>query len=428
MLYFMPVTNKAYRFRAYPDDQQANLLNQTFGCARFVWNLMLHDLKTSYNKTKKFSYPTPAHYKEEYPFLKDVDSVALCNVQQNIRTALSRFLKDRKLPKKKRKSGFPKFKRKHKTKKSYTTNPTGTGRQVRIQDGKLRLPKVGLLDVVLHRRVDGKIKSATITQEPTGKYFVSILTEQADLPKQEIDETNVVGLDFSFHDLIVTHKGAKAKHLEWIRQQEKKLSRAQRILSRRTRGSKGYEKQKIKVALIHEKTRNKRTNLLRLICCKLFKRYDVIVVEDIDLVSMMKRGKIRRYGKSIGRLGFGELRTMLKTLAEQLGKLFVKVSKWFPSSQLCSVCGYRNKNTKDLSIRKWTCPECGAQHDRDQNAAQNLVNLYLFCKSTGATPGSYAEGEVASTFRLWLKRKHLRRTRKSYVTGSRKPLPLGRGS
>ncbi len=386
---------------------------------------MLHDLKTSYNKTKKFSYPTPAHYKDEYPFLKDIDSMALCNVQMNLKQALSRFLKDRKLSKK-RKTRFPKFKSKHKTKKSYTTSCIN--QNIRIENGKLRLPKVGLLDVVLHRRVEGKIKHVTITQEPTGKYFVSILTEQDDLPKQEIDSNNVVGLDFSFHDLIVTHKGAKAKHLEWIRRQEKKTARAQRILSRRTRGSKGYEKQKIKVALIHEKTRNKRLNLLRLICCRLLARYDVIVVEDIDLTGMMKRGKRRRYGKSIGRLGFGELRTMLMLRAEQLGKLFVKVSKWFPSSQLCSCCGYRNKNTKDLSIRKWTCPECGTQHDRDQNAAQNLVNLYLFCKSTGATPGSYAEGEVASAFRLWLKRKHLRRTRKNRGTGSHKPLALARGS
>lgn len=424
----MPVMFKAYRFRAYPDDQQVSLLAQTFGCARFVWNLMLHDLKTSYNKTKKFSYPTPAHYKDEYPFLSDVDSMALCNVQQNLKTSLSRFLKDRKLPKKKRKTRFPKFKSKHKTKKSYTTSCTGPGLNIRIEQGKLRLPKVGLLDVVLHRRVEGKIKSATITQEPTGKYFVSILTEQPDPILDEIDETNVVGLDFSFHDLIVTSDGARAKHLEWIRQQEKKLARAQRILSRRKIGSRGYEKQKIKVALIHEKTRNKRNNLLRLICCKLFKRYDVIVVEDIDLVSMMKRGKRRRYGKSIGRLGFGELRTMLKIRAEQQGKLFVKVSKWFPSSQLCSVCGHRNKNTKDLSIRQWTCPECGARHDRDQNAAQNLVNLYLFCKSTGAAPGSYAEGEVASAFSLWVKRKHLRRTRKNCRTGSYKPLALARGS
>jgi putative transposase len=413
--------NKAYRFRAYPDDQQADLLNQTFGCVRFVWNLMLHDLKVSYEKTKKFTYPTPAYYKEAYPFLSDVDSMALCNVQMNLKQSLARFLKDRKLPKK-RKTRFPKFKSKHKTKKSYTTNPTGAGQQVRIECGKLRLPKVGLLDVVLYRRVEGKVKSATITQEPTGKYFVSILTEQADPILDEINPTNVVGLDFSFHDLIVTNEGAKAKHLEWIRSQEKKLSRAQRILSRRKIGSRGYEKQKIKVALIHEKTRNKRNNLLRLICCKLFKRYDVVVVEDIDLVSMMKRGKRRRYGKSIGRLGFGELRTMLKTCAERQGKLFIKVSRWFPSSQLCSCCGYRNKNTKDLSIRQWTCPECGAQHDRDQTAAQNLVNLYLFCKSTGATPGSYAEGEVASAFSLWVKRKHLRRTRKNMRLDLTSPL------
>lgn len=418
--------HKAYRFRAYPDDQQADLFAQTFGCSRLIWNLMLDALKASYKKTKKFSYPTPAHYKDEYSFLHDVDSMALCNVQQYLKTALSRFLKDRKDPTKKRKTRFPKFKSKHKTKRSYTTSRIN--QNIRIEQGKLRLPKIGLLKVVFHRRVEEKIKSVTVTQESTGKYFVSILTEQPDLPERGIDKTNVVGLDFSFHDLLVTHKGARAKHLEWVRDQAKKLSRAQRKLSRRKFRSKGYEKQKIKVALIHEKIRNKRTQLLNLICYKLLTHYDVIVVEDINLTAMMKRGKRRRFGKSIGRLGFGELRTMLRSCAEQQGKLFVKVSKWFPSSQLCSCCGYKNKSTKDLSIREWICPKCGTKHDRDQNAAQNLVNLYLFCLSTGATPGSYAEGEVASAFSLWIKGKQLRRTQKNRRTGSYKPLALARGS
>ncbi|KKN30888.1 hypothetical protein LCGC14_0829630, partial [marine sediment metagenome] len=201
--------HQAYKFRLYPDEVQAALIQRTFGCCRVMWNLMLQDARQSYVETKKFSYPTPASYKAEHQYLRVVDSTALNYVQLNLRTAFSRFFADRKDKKKRRKSGFPRWKTKKQPKRSYTTSSTGTGRQVRIQDGKLRLPKLGLVKVVLHRRVVGKIKSATVSQTAAGHYFVSILTEQPDDPQiNSIDTSNVVGIDMSFAEIAVYSDGA----------------------------------------------------------------------------------------------------------------------------------------------------------------------------------------------------------------------------
>jgi putative transposase len=356
---------------------------------------MLRDLIESYRETKKFRQPTPATYKEEHPFLSEVDSMALCNAQLNLRLTLSRYLKDKKDRTKsnRKKTGFPKYKKRKTAKRSYTTNCGNNN--IAIESGKIKLPKLGLVETVFHRRVEGKIKSATVSQDPSGKFFVSVLTEQTDPPEYKADLDNVVGLDFSFHDLIVTSDGARPKYQHWFRLTERKLSKAQRRLSQCTLGSQGYYKQKLKVALVHEKIANKRLDFLRKLAKSITDRYDVIVVEDIDLAGMAAKGVKRRFGKAVMDLGFGIFRTLLKNNCESRGKLYVVANRWFPSSQLCSKCGYRNKDTKDLSIRTWTCPQCGTEHDRDVNAAQNLVNWYR--NNTGAPPEIYAEGDAAPT-------------------------------
>jgi putative transposase len=382
---------------------------RTFGCVRFCWNLMLQDLKQNYNDTKDLSFPTPASYKQTHEFLKEVDSLALCNAQLNLGAALKRFLKERGL-KKKRKSGFPQWKTRKGSRKSYTTNCVNGN--LRIEEGKLRLPKLGLLEVVFHRRVVGVIKSCTVFQDPSGKHFVSILTEQQDPVVPVIDTDDIVGLDFSFHDLVVTSEGARLKCPRWFRDQQKRLARAQRSLARRVYGSGGYDKQKLKIARIHERIRNRRLDFLRKVSKRILDHHDVVVVEDIDLSGMAKRGKRRKFGRVIADLGFGIFRDLLQQGAETRGKLFVKADRWFPSSQLCSKCGYRNHGTKDLSVRTWDCPECHQHHDRDQNAGQNLVQWYRNNRSTGALPGIHAEGAVASTVGRKPNGKQPRRTRK----------------
>jgi putative transposase len=403
------MVHKAYKFRAYPDEIQAIQMARTFGCVRFCWNLMLQGLKQNYNDTKDLSFPTPASYKQKHGFLKEVDSLALCNAQLNLGAALKRFLKEKDLNKK-RKAGFPQWKTRKGSRKSYTTNCVNGN--LRIEEGKLRLPKLGLLAVVFHRRVVGVIKSCTVTQDPSGKHFVSILTEQQDPVVPVIDTENIVGLDFSFHDLVVTSEGARLKCPRWFRDQRKRLARAQRSLARRTYGSGGYEQQRLKIARIHERIRNRRLDFLRKISKRILDTYDVVVVEDIDLSGMAKRGKRRKFGRVISDLGFGIFRDLLKQGAVFRGKVFVKADRWFPSSQLCSKCGYRNHGTKDLSVRTWDCPECHQHHDRDQNAGQNLVQWYRNNRSTGALPGIHAEGAVASTVGRKPNGKQPRRTRK----------------
>ena len=377
---------------------------------------MLQAAKENYQSTKKFDYPTPASYKEEHQYLRSVDSMALCNVQQNLRAAFSRFFQDRK-SKKTRKSGFPRWKTKKQPKRSYTTNRIGNN--VRIQQGKLRLPKLGLLKVVLHRRVLGKIKSCTVSQDATGHYFVSILTEQPDDPQIKcIDTNSVVGIDMSFSQIVVYHDGSRLKHPRWFRAAARKLARASRKLSRRKKGSRGRDRAKNKLARIYCRIANQRRDYLHKETRKLVDAFDIMVVEDINLAGLAKRGKRRRFGKSIHDMSFGMFRDQLQYKADRLGKLLCRADRFYPSTQLCSNCRERNLELRgNLSIRCWTCSNCGAEHDRDQNAAQNLVVWYQQ-NNTGASPGINADGDFAATGDGNVASKQDRRSRKSCKTRS----------
>ena len=408
---------KAYKFRIYPDHSQEQLILRTFGCARFVWNLLLADAKKNYEKEKKFTRPTPAQYKDEYEFLKEIDSMALCNTQVNLNTAFARFFKDRKDKTKppSKKSRFPRFKKKKKTRKSYTTNCINNS--IRIEDGKLRLPKLGLISTVFHRRVEGVIKSVTVSQKKSGKFYASILTEQDKNPPEiEISNTKVLGLDFSFSSFFVTSTGVRPKHVvDWANSWERRIAKQQKRLSRKEYGSRGYEKQRKRVARLHEYVANHRRDVFLKCIQQIFDKYDVVVIEDIDLKAMVKRVKHRKFGKAIHRLSFGLFRQLLLEKAEERGKIVAVADKFYPSSQLCSCCGFKNKKVKNLNIRHWTCPECGTRHDRDINAAKNLVKLFETF-STGASPGSNADGGVASVRSGKATGKQLRRSQKSCKT------------
>ena len=365
--------NRAIKYRLYPTTEQKVFFAKTFGCCRKVWNLMLADKVRHYKDTKSFGMQTPALYKKAYPYLKEVDSLALSNVQMNLQAAFrSCFDKNRK-----KRNNFPKFKSKHKSKKSYTTNnQNGT---IIIVDNGIKLPKVGVVKAVLHRfpKADWILKSATISQMSDGNYYVSVLFEynEPENPYQA-DLTNAIGLDYSSAHLYVDDKGNIGGNHKYFKESQKKLARAQRSLSRRKGAKEGeeksanYLKQERKVNKIYRHCANQRLDSLHKKSTVIAKRYDVVCVETLDMKALSN--KKFDNGKATMDNGYGMFLSMLSYKLTERNKFFVKVNKWYPSSQICSACGTKNNEVKDLSIREWTCPVCGEHHSRDINAAINI--------------------------------------------------------
>ena len=365
--------NRAIKYRLYPTTEQKVFFAKTFGCCRKVWNLMLADKVKHYEETKTFGTQTPAMYKEEYPYLKEVDSLALSNVQMNLQAAFRNCF-DKK---RKKRNNFPKFKSKRKSKKTYTTNnQNGT---IVIVDNGIKLPKVGVVKTVLHRspEADWILKSATISQMSDGNYYVSVLFEYEETEDTyNADLTNAIGLDYSSANLYVDDKGNIGSNHKYFKKSQKKLARAQRSLSRRKGAKEGeekssnYLKQERKVNKIYRHCANQRLDSLHKISTEISNQYDVVCVETLDMkaLSNKKFGN----GKATMDNGYGMFLSMLFYKLAERNKHFIKVGKWYPSSQICSVCGTKNKEIKDLSIREWTCPVCGEHHNRDINAAINI--------------------------------------------------------
>ena len=355
--------NKAYKFRIYPNAEQQIILTKTFGCVRFIYNQMLSDKINHYEETKQKLNNTPAQYKSKFPWLKEVDSLALANAQMNLQTAYNNFFRNPKI-------GFPKFKSKKSNRRSYTTNCVNGN--ISIYNGFLKLPKVGLVKLKQHRLIlsNYKLKSVTISQTPSGKYYASVLFEyENQIQKQELHD--FLGLDFSMHGLYKDSNGNEPAYPRYYRQAEERLKREQRKLSLMQKGSKNRSKQRIKVANLHEKVANQRKDFLHKQSRQIANAYDCVCIENLDMKAMSQS---LNFGKSVADDGWGMFVTFLKYKLEETGKRLVKVNKFFASSQICNVCGYKNTATKNLSIRAWDCPECGAHHDRDINAAINIRN------------------------------------------------------
>ncbi|MBR2518322.1 MAG: transposase [Selenomonadaceae bacterium] len=352
--------NKAYKFRIYPNAEQRIMFAKTFGCVRFVYNRMLAD------KFAKKKSITPAKYKEEFEWLKEVDSLALCNAQLNLSRA---FENHRNNPKH---FGGPHFKSK-KNHQSYSTN--NQKGSVRIESGQIKLPKVGWVKVKAHRLVEGTIKTVTISKTPSGKYFVSILTEYENQVLSIVPKI-FLGLDYAMNGLFVASTGEQANYPKYFRQAQKKLRRVQKKFSRSKRESQNREKIRVVLSRVYEKVTNRRKDFLQKLSTKLVNAYDAIAIEDLDLKAMAKRKRGGRFsfGKSISDNGWAMFTRMLEYKLEWQGKTLVKIDKWYPSSQLCSECGYQNSETKNLTVREWTCPKCDVHHDRDHNAAINIKN------------------------------------------------------
>ena len=365
--------NSAIKYRLYPTSEQEIMFAKTFGCCRKAYNLMLSEKIESYKTTGKFVAVTPAKYKKDFPYLREVDSLALANVQLNLQSAFrNHFDKNRR-----RKTGFPKFKSAKHSRKSYTTN-NQNGTVAIIDNRYIRLPKIGKVKAVIHRvpGTDWKLKSATVSCSSDGKYYASVLFEYENpASAYAVDVNNAIGMDYASDGLYVDDKGNKGTNHRFYRESHKKLAKEQRRLSRKKGSRKGedkshnYLKQQRKVNRIYTHIANQRKDNLHKISAEIANQYDIVCVEDLNMRNMSNRGFGN--GKATLDNGYGMFLDMLEYKLGNRGKYLIKVDKWYPSSQICHCCGKRHPEMKDLRIRTMRC-ECGYAMDRDRNAAMNI--------------------------------------------------------
>lgn len=354
---------KAFKYRLYPTKSQATKINQNIGCARLVYNLMLDAKTKHYEATKKTLHITPASFKTDKAFLKSVDSLALANAQINLEQAYRNFFKNPEH------FGFPQFKSKKHSRLSYKTNNQKDS--IRFDGNRLKLPKVGYVKIIEHRPHDGEIKSVVVSHERSGEYYASVLCEVKQT--QQLPKTDKhVGIDLGLHDFIVCSDGQRVQTPKFFRKAEQKLARRQRAFTKTVKDSKNHEKLRIKVAKCHQKIKNQRKDFLQKLSTKLISENQVISLEDLSVKGMEANHCI---SKSVADASFSMFVAMLEYKAEWYGKTIVKIDRFYPSTQICSGCGFQNKDIrgmKCLKVREWMCPCCGEVHNRDLNASRNI--------------------------------------------------------
>ena len=367
---------KGYKYRIYPTKEQEIQLSKTFGSCRFVYNQLLAKKIELYKEDKKSLSKTDCNnycnreLKKEYLWLKEVDKFALTNSIYDLDSAYQNFF--RRIKQGSKELGFPKFKSKRNHNYSYKTNFTNNNIKVDFDNGRVQLPKLKWIKCKLHRKFKGKILFATISKTPSNKYFVSFNVEV----EHEIisKNNNIIGFDLGIKEFLIDTNNNHIDNPRVLKQYENKLTKLQRQLAHKDKGSNNFKKQCVKIARVYEKITNIRKDFQNKLSNEIIKDNQIIISEDLQISNMVKNHNL---AKAIQDVSWSEFTRQLQYKAEWNNRIYHKINPWFASSQLCNVCGYQNKEVKCLSIREWVCPECGAIHQRDENASKNILRQGL---------------------------------------------------